>query len=220
MRGSGASSYDDMVPAGRAALLIFITGAALAASLYLFFLLPGGAGKNVPAQLTGQNIADLLRQVEANPEDPQAFVELGWAYFTAGDGQRAEAAYLEALKLDSGYVPALTNLGLLMAERRKYDEAQHYFTMVYELSPGHELARFNLGVIAIKKGDYQSAKEHFSHSLRANPTSGDAWYYLGFTLEALGERDEALDAYRKAQSFLPNDSLVKKALNNLETKKK
>lgn len=214
---NAASMNDDTIPARTAVLILLLAGAALAASLFFFPYYAAGK-KDVPQQLAEQNIAELLRQANANPDDPQAYVELGWAYFTAGDTGRAEAAYAEALKLEPGHVPALANMGLLMTERRKYDEAERFYMQVLERSPGHELVRFNLGALAIKKGDLHQAAEHLNHALRANPVSGDAWYYLGIALEGLGEKAEALEAYRKALTFMPDDVQVRKAVRKLEEK--
>ena len=54
-----------------------------------------------------QNILELTKQVKANPEDPQGFVELGWAYFVSGYKEQAKTAYLQALTLQKDFIPAV-----------------------------------------------------------------------------------------------------------------
>jgi Tfp pilus assembly protein PilF len=72
--------------------------------------------------------------------------------------------------------------------------------------PGTEaaaFARLNLALAAMHFGDFASAHEHLLRAreeLPARPgvSQGTALYYLGLTLERLGYRKEAADAYRAA----------------------
>jgi tetratricopeptide (TPR) repeat protein len=72
--------------------------------------------------------------------------------------------------------------------------------------PGTEtaaFARLNLGLAAMHFGDFAAAHDHFVKArgeLPARPglSQGTAAYYLGLSLENLGYRKEAADAYRAA----------------------
>lgn len=212
------------IPLGKALTIIAMVAIALIASIYMY---SGDLGKSLnnilnptlrqqPQRLLQQDIADLTKAVSANPDDPQAYVELGWAYFTGGNGDMAQQAYQEALSLEPNYIPALLNMGILLAEKRQYEEAKANLTKVIKIDPGHELARFNLGVIAIKNRKYNTAIDHFNHAIKANPTSGDAWYYLGMAYEGNKKNKLALSAYKKAVNFLPGNSDIKTALARLK----
>ncbi|MFN8011686.1 MAG: tetratricopeptide repeat protein [Holophagaceae bacterium] len=54
--------------------------------------------------------------VAANPLNPRAHNNLGWARWLAGDREGAAAAFREALRLDPGYATARANLAALGAE--------------------------------------------------------------------------------------------------------
>ncbi len=54
--------------------------------------------------------------VAANPTNPRAHNNLGWARWLEGDRDGAVAAFREALRLDPGYATARTNLAALGAE--------------------------------------------------------------------------------------------------------
>lgn len=54
--------------------------------------------------------------VAANPLNPRAHNNLGWARWLAGDRDGAEAAFREAMRLDPGYATARSNLAALGAE--------------------------------------------------------------------------------------------------------
>lgn len=74
--------------------------------------------------------------------------------------------------------------------------------------PGTEpaaFARLNLGLAAMHFGDFAAAHDHFVKArgeLPARPglSQGTAAYYLGLSLENLGYRKEAAEAYRAAAS--------------------
>jgi len=214
------SIEDDVsIPLAKALLIIAIVGFMLASLVYIY---QGGApwlssiykptSKQLPQQLVQQEVEGLTRAVAANPDDPQAYVELGWAYFMAGDGGRAQTLFREALSLDPGHIPALLNMGILLAERKQYGDAKASFAKVVKINPGHEVARFNLGVIAIRERKYDSAIDELNHALRANPTSGDAWYYLGVAQEGKGDKKSAILSYKKATEFLPEHKEARMAL--------
>lgn len=205
-----SSSSERVVPLGRAIFTIVSIGLVLVATVYLY---GGGATQSIAQLLhlerdtTGwivrQDIVDLSKTVAANADDPQAYVELGWTHFMAGDKKRAQAAYEDALSLDPNHIAATLNMGILYAELKQYENARASFEKVVKLNPGHELARFNLGVISIRERDYDGAVRQLRHVLRANPTSGDGWYYLGVAYEHKGDTTSAQKAYRKAVSFIP-----------------
>lgn len=75
--------------------------------------------------------------------------------------------------------------------------------------PGTEaaaFARLNLALCAMHFSDFAAAHEHLLKARGELPTTpgisqGTALYYLGLSLEQLGYREEALDAYRAAAGF-------------------
>jgi len=75
--------------------------------------------------------------------------------------------------------------------------------------PGSEaaaFARLNLALCAMHFSDYAAAHEHLLKARGELPnrpglSQGTALYYLGLSLEQLGYREEALDAYRAAAGF-------------------
>jgi Tfp pilus assembly protein PilF len=75
--------------------------------------------------------------------------------------------------------------------------------------PGTEaaaFARFNLALCAMHFGDFAAAHEHLLKARNELPqrpglSQGTALYYLGLSLERLGYKKEAADAYRAAVAF-------------------
>jgi tetratricopeptide (TPR) repeat protein len=58
------------------------------------------------------------------------------------------------------------------------------------------LLRFSLGLEYSKLNQWEKAIEHFRHSVAADPGYSAAWRALGKALEAAGEAEAALGAYR------------------------
>jgi arylsulfatase A-like enzyme/Tfp pilus assembly protein PilF len=60
------------------------------------------------------------------------------------------------------------------------------------------LADFTQAMTLFADQRYAEAVPLLRHTLAANPGMADAWEHLGRALQALGQREEALDAYKKA----------------------
>jgi len=58
------------------------------------------------------------------------------------------------------------------------------------------LLRFSLGLEFSKLNQWEKAIEHFRHSVAADPGYSAAWRALGKALEAAGDAEGALGAYR------------------------
>jgi tetratricopeptide (TPR) repeat protein len=58
------------------------------------------------------------------------------------------------------------------------------------------LLRFSLGLEYAKAGEAETAIGHFRHALARDPAYSAAWRALGKALEAAGQADAALAAYR------------------------
>ena len=59
-----------------------------------------------------------LEKAVLSTKEPDLYYLLGNTRFMLGQTAKSEEAYREALKLDSGYVPALQNLGRLLYKKK------------------------------------------------------------------------------------------------------
>ena len=64
--------------------------------------------------------------------------------------------------------------------------------------PANELARFSLGKALFDAGRVGDAREHFAEALRRKPDWMVVQILLGRCHQALGDRDAAREAYRRA----------------------
>jgi hypothetical protein len=114
---------------------------------------------------------------------------------------------------------AKLNLGNILVEQRKLDEAITLFREVTEMDPRGIppiiLARGynNLGNTVGLKGDFTQAVEQYRQALRVHPGYVNAHYGLGWALSNLGRTDEAIAEYRRTLEMNPGHGPAKHALD-------
>jgi len=107
---------------------------------------------------------------------------------------------------------AHNNLGSLLKDRGRIDEAMEHYQKAIQICPTYPESWYNLGVALAAQGRFDAAIEDFRKAILINPNYPDAQYNLGIALAALGRLDEAIANYRKAIELNPNFS---EAFDNL-----
>ena len=78
-----------------------------------------------------RSIADYDRAIQLKPDDPDTYVNRGWAFHAQGDYDRAIADYDRAIQLKPDYALAYANRGEAYRFKRDYDHA------IADLDQGH-----------------------------------------------------------------------------------
>jgi tetratricopeptide (TPR) repeat protein len=104
------------------------------------------------------------------------------------------------------------NLGIVLADQGKLDEAIAHFSEALRIEPDYADAHNNLGVALADEGKLDEAIAHFSEALRIDPNYAEAHYNLGLALVGQGKLDEAIAHYSKALRIKPDYT---KARDNL-----
>jgi tetratricopeptide (TPR) repeat protein len=108
------------------------------------------------------------------------------------DVAEALAAYERCRALDARHLGARINLGRLLHEAGRLDEAQRvYREAVRECEPDPTLF-FNLGVLLEDALRNEDAIEAYQQALAADPDLGDAHYNLARLYESLGKPQHAI----------------------------
>jgi len=98
--------------------------------------------------------------------------------------------------------------------KNDYSDAETEYKEVAKLAPNLPTVQFQLGYIDFVGAKYAVAEEHFRKEIATNPTSADAYLYLGTTLRRLARNTEALPFLEQAVARDPNYTL---AYNELAT---
>lgn len=131
-----------------AALIIGFLGGVLY-SVYRAPAVSGDPHEASRQQEAAKAIAALEKTTREKPNDGQAWVELGHAYFDTGQAKQAIAAYNKALELLPGDLNVMTDLGVMYHQDTQHQKGIDLFDQVLQINPKHEQARFNKGVVLL-----------------------------------------------------------------------
>jgi tetratricopeptide (TPR) repeat protein len=140
----------------------------------------------------------LLNQIlAADPNDFQAWTELGTLNLAQQNLSDAEKAYVRAVEARPKVFLALMNLGRLRVAQKKYEEASRPLTLALEVKPASAILNFLLGeaYLQVKKGS--KAVVHFYEALKLDPTGmAEAHLRLAALYNGAGMKDKGRGGIR------------------------
>jgi tetratricopeptide (TPR) repeat protein len=137
------------------------------------------------------------RAMALAPENADAHNLLGAILDQRGAAQEAEREYRTALRLNPKAVGAFANLGVLLARTHRPSEAVQAFESALRLAPAHPQASLNLGLTLYQLNRTEEAAKWLEVAANASPLRPEPLYYLGLIASARGEREAAIDYWRK-----------------------
>jgi len=138
----------------------------------------------------------------AFPDDVTAYGRAATFYLDAGDYARAVSFTRGGLSL--GPSAALYDIqGKAQAELGLIDEAEQSFRAVIDLQRYDEDAHYNLAYLFLQTQRFEDALEAFTDGERLFDKSARMQLGIGTAQYALGEFDDALDAYLEASMLAP-----------------
>ena len=152
------------------------------------------------------------RQIQFEPEDAQAYFELGRIYRERGEYEMAEKTLKKANEIDEGYPQIHNELGAVYLKEERFDDAMRAFRKAILLDPSFADAYYNLGNLYERLNEYDKATESYRKAIESNPQFANAYNNLGIVLDERGEINEAIDMYLKAIEANPTLAL---SYNNL-----
>ncbi len=142
--------------------------------------------------------------VELEPDDAMAADEWYYAALELEPYAPAEArqAYEKALELDPGHVDAHVNLGRLLHEEGRTDDAEAEYRRALALNAAYATAAFNLGTALEDLGRPAEAIQAYEQALSSDPDLADAHFNLSRLYEKTGDRLAALRHLRRYKQLL------------------
>ncbi|MGD9138729.1 MAG: tetratricopeptide repeat protein [Desulfobacterales bacterium] len=117
-----------------------------------------------------QRAKALEAEVLNNPENTEAWIQLGHVYFDTDKYAQAIAAYEKSLELNSSNADVLTDLGIMYRRSGQPRNAIKKFDSAVAVDPKHETARFNKGIVLMHDlGDRDGAIRAWEDLLEINP---------------------------------------------------
>ncbi|WP_302016047.1 tetratricopeptide repeat protein [uncultured Akkermansia sp.] len=115
----------------------------------------------------------------------------------------AEQLYRTLLDLQPSHVPALVNLGTILLQRNKADEAIEYLKKATKLDAASSPAWFMMGVAQYRAGQDQQAIASLTETIRLDPANAPALLYLGNLETSAGNYEQAVGHFENALKIQP-----------------
>jgi predicted O-linked N-acetylglucosamine transferase (SPINDLY family) len=153
------------------------------------------------------------RVLQADPHSPDAHFALGVSLHSLrGHGSLAAAAYTQALALRPDHTDAMSNLGTLLQEMGRLEEAVALLQAAVDRQPSRASYAVNLGIALCRQRKFDAAEAVLCGVLEWNVDHAEAAFNLGIARHGLGKLRQAAEHYRHALELRPGYA---DALNNL-----
>jgi tetratricopeptide (TPR) repeat protein len=136
---------------------------------------------------------------------------------------QAEPHFKKALAEDPNYLPLLLNYGLYLGQRAEFEQALSYFRRgkrVIQAAkkpfPKDLLVAFYFGYAACQHRGQKDPRALYQKVLELDPNHSHALYGLGTYQTVLGNRNKALDLYKKLKPV--NDTLARRLFTLITNK--
>lgn len=144
----------------------------------------------------------LQQAVRLLPKNPSAWSNLGLAYTSRGDLEKAEDAFKQSLKLNPQFNDARMNLASVYMQSRRYPEAEKLYKEVLKdlaYSNSHQ-AHYNLALLYSQQNRQMLAEQQFNLAVRINDRYCPAWFKLGMLQKEKGDFIAAANSLKKSVS--------------------
>jgi tetratricopeptide (TPR) repeat protein len=168
---------------------------------------------------TAKAIHNYLQAITENPDNFDAYIELGVLHFGKKD-QLAEKYFLAALSIRPDDVLALYDLGLFYQENDKLNEALETYVRLLKVDSAYSHAYYNMGYIQYQHLQlYNEALVNFEKAVKADPRYYQAIYMRGLCYEAKGDVTAAKREYAYSLEINPQYKNAADGMQRLLSKK-
>ena len=145
--------------------------------------------------------------VARQPGNWRAIDNLGGFLFSMGRYLEAAEQYRQVVLLDPDNFFVRSNLGGALTMAAEFEEGRQVFEEALAIRPTHG-SYSNLGIIYYYLGEFEKSVATQRQAVALAPGQALAWLNLADSLHFAGQKQESLDAYRKARNLSLSDVRV------------
>lgn len=163
------------------------------------------------ARIDGQNEREreILEKIRRRyPRDTESIFGLHRLAYLAGDTDKAIEYMREVIAIDPGNFLVYNQLGYMLAELGRWDEATDAFQRYAFISADEANPHDSLGELYERLGRYPEALREYERALAIEPSFTWAKMHRGRTLEALGRNAEARQVFHADSSEVDDHLLL------------
>ncbi|MBN2161214.1 MAG: tetratricopeptide repeat protein [Spirochaetes bacterium] len=113
--------------------------------------------------------------------------------------------YKHAIQINPNSSAFHANLGIVLAQQGKFDEAISHFSEALKSHPNPAGIHFDMGHALAQQGKFDEAISHFSEALKGHPNPANVYAGIGRVLAQQGKYDEAIFHFSEALKNNPNN---------------
>jgi Flp pilus assembly protein TadD len=151
--------------------------------------------------------AQLRTALESDREFAAGWINLAALYNRVGEPVYAEAAYLEALRLQPNELLAMSNLTRLYEAQGKTELAEYYNGRVRYHRDRNPYYRYQLARQAFLAREYETAIDHLEYAVRKKDWEDSFYFLMGLSYLQLGEERQARKWLEKAEAVADTEAL-------------
>ncbi len=148
-------------------------------------------------------IADLERNLSLDPENHDAYYNLGLIKLEEEDLEGAEAALTKALEIYGDSFEYLTNYAHICMRLQKYDLVIDCGKRLLGFSADNRHGLEYLGLAHLEKEEYETAIEYYKRILRLDPRNPLPYHNIGSALSRMEDHQEAVRYFNTALNYDP-----------------
>lgn len=168
------------------------------------------------ANRVDEAVEQYRQAIAANPHLREAHNALGFYYQRSGLLAKAADAFRTVASLEGDFL-AYFNLGYVLVELERYEEALEAFSSCLSLAPEDSATHFELGLIYLSRGEYTQALNHLQLPLRSYPEDWEVHNLLGRCLLGLRRYDEAMAALGRSLLLAGTPYAQAEVIDNINT---
>jgi tetratricopeptide (TPR) repeat protein len=157
----------------------------------------------------------LTHALQVNPGSQLMMEKLGTALSTAGDFDRGDAYFREAVAKQWDAEEALVGLGSNLHKRGRVQEAATYLRRAVYLDPADADATFNYGNVLFDQHKIDEAIRQYDLSLDARPGNPQVLVNLGTALALSGRWNQSETVFRAAIRAAPRSAMAHSGLGRV-----
>ena len=186
-----------------------------------------------------------MEALKYDPRNPSIYYQIGQVYLMMADLETAKSAgqqqvrkkfelpdkakeyivsarqsFEKAVEQKGNYIPAQFMIAVCFDRLGEIDQAIAKLEESKKMNPQDPGITFQLGVFYYKAEQYEKAKVELEQTVKLAENYSNARYFLGLVYDKLGDKEAALEQFKKIAELNPDNEDVKKIISNLEAGKK
>jgi tetratricopeptide (TPR) repeat protein len=159
-------------------------------------------------------VEEYRQAVESYPQLREAHAALGFYYQRTGLLAKAAEKFRMVVSLEGDFL-AYFNLGYVLVELERHEEALDAFQQCLKLEPGDPATHYEIGFIYYTRNDFHTALDYLQAPLTSYPEDWEVHNLIGKCHLGLGNYDEAMAAFGQALMLADMPQAQAELLDNI-----